>query len=1121
MSQGKPDPVLRDPRRRKVNRLLGRAGPGLQQLHRDGCRVVDGELPLEAAVNALGNCAREIESAVRGLFVDLVVEHAAEPPCDERCARCEKEIRHVGETHRQQIEQVLAALKLTDPEIARTWFELTDFASITHRRGLEHARPLGPEHRETWRQLEDLLALLLPYLEERLLVMLPRYRTLAELAQPSKADLTRFRRLPNTYRTRREFIDNATPGWFKVLDKGRFFDQPEDAFTWDAQEGTPVPQHWPAVDYLVRMATLPEHQERFVSIFERLDFPHEWAVNDLVKAASSLPPALASRCAVALRRWIDQQTYIFLAARTIAEFAASLGAQGEAASGGDLLRVLLALGPEPPPATALSAEEAALHTPEPTSRLRDHEYEVAVTRGLIALADGDAAAAIAVSRELLDQALRYSEEPERVASRRDSSTWWRQSLVDDRGRYSHEFANQLTNAVLASSRALLRSGDLAIIAELVARLENEQWTLFRRIALQLLAERPDHALIRARLLDGELIDVGGAWPEFRTLLARHFTDLTPDEQRRYVELVEGYQGDGADPDFTGSIERRDWVLRRLRPVAEHLAQDITDRYPELRGARREGTSDDIEVGVVTGWVGNRPQLSAEQLGAMSDAEIVTHLRTWQPSGRFDGPHIEGQGDALRAAVVAEPARFSAAAMSFVGLDYTYVRAVIGGAYDALRANGTAPIDWGPLLDLASWVIAQPAEEPRSSFSRDPDWRWTHKTIADLVHHGLGEIASSIPLAKADQVWALIAWLAENDGDATEPRTTDTQDEAREEQDALSAALNSTRGEAIQAAISFVAWRWRTSGGVGPAVSSDPRAASLLLRHLDHTQDRSLATRGAFGVRLPQLIGLDADWVRDNLTQFFPPEAPLVRALTWQAYVLWNWAYTGVRALLTDEYRAAIGRLRVRARSRLDVGEKLAEHLMAYYLSGDINLTSADGLLAAFYERAPAEVRGQATAYVGQVLRDSADQTEPEHCARVQRLWTWRREAMATRPPEERRAELENFGWWFASEPCDQDWLLEELIRTLELTGSIENDSLVMEKLVLLAPAKPDAVLHAVELMIEAPKERWMVQVWIDEIVAIIRATLGSSSDARGRRLGARLVADNFDNGLIALLRPTT
>lgn len=70
-----------------------------------------------------------------------------------------------------------------------------------------------------------------------------------------------------------------------------------------------------------------------------------------------------------------------------------------------------------------------------------------------------------------------------------------------------------------------------------------------------------------------------------------------------------------------------------------------------------------------------------------------------------------------------------------------------------------------------------------------------------------------------------------------------------------------------------------------------------------------------------------------------------------------------------------------------------------------------------------------------------------------------------------------------------------------------------------APAHPHEVLDAVELMIESRKERRLVQVWIDDIVAIVKATLGTTAHGRARALGARLVADSFDSGLIALLSP--
>ena len=1111
LNQPPRDSVLRDPRRRKVNRLLGRAGPGLQQFHRDGCRIVDDAVSLETAVNALGNAAREIESGVRALLADLFLESTDAAKCPEECARCKGKIRHLGDSHREQIRRILAELHVADPEVERAWFGLTELAGLTHRRGLERARPLTQVHRDTWRRLEDLMAILLPHLEERLVSLLPRFRELAELSTPTKRDLKRFHRLPNTYRTRLEFIDNATPAWFPLLDDDGFFERTEDAFTWDIQESVVVPQHWPAVDFLVRVSRLPEHQERFAAVIERIDLPHEWAANELVAAMKQLPAAFAVRCAPRVARWVDTQPYVFFASRSIAQFAAQLAGANETGAAVNLLRALLILAPPSP------EPGAALGDKDPVTKLREYEYGHVVTDGLVPAAQsGDAPAVLALAVELLDASLRYSTDDDDSHARRDRSTWWRPSVADDHGQYGHEYTNHLVTGALGVARAAAeRNG--ARVGEVIEVLERTGWPMCQRIALRVLDEHPDLSLIRARLLDEALIAAGGAWPEFRGLLKNHFGVLSTEDRRRYVAAVESSAAASSEDD---ELMRRDSILRRLRPVAELLENDVLARYPELSREPREGTNDEGVELVRSGWVGNQPGRTADELRAMTDDEIVAYLGSWRPSGHFDAPTIEGQGEALKAAVAADPARFTASAIRFAGLDCTYVRAIIAGAYDALRAKSSAAVAWDALLDLAAWVLEQPAMTPRSSFSQDPDWTWTHKAIADIVHQGLGEIESQIPLERADQVWGLIAWLADHGGDAQPPRQSDSDDEAADEQDALMATLNSIRGEALQAAMSFVAWRWRAAGQTGPAFARESNAAALLERHLDHTRDTSLAARGAFGVRLPNLVALDAHWVRAHLSLFFPPEAPLIRALTWQAYIVWNRPYTGVRAVLTEEYRAAIDRLRARPHGRLDVGEKLAEHLMAFYLRGDLDIDSPDGLLRAFYERAPASVRGQATQFIGQVLRDNdADAITADHCARIRRLWEWRRAALGGHARDELREELESYGWWFASDKCDQEWLLDELIATLEVTGSIENDSLVMEKLVTIAPAQPEKAIRVVELMIESPKEHWLVQVWIDEIVKIVRAALGTSADAQARRLGARLVADNFDNGLIALLRP--
>ncbi len=58
-------------------------------------------------------------------------------------------------------------------------------------------------------------------------------------------------------------------------------------------------------------------------------------------------------------------------------------------------------------------------------------------------------------------------------------------------------------------------------------------------------------------------------------------------------------------------------------------------------------------------------------------------------------------------------------------------------------------------------------------------------------------------------------------------------------------------------------------------------------------------------------------------------------------------------------------------------------------------------------------------------------------------------------------------------------------------------------------------------MIDEPKDRWLVHVWLEDVVAIITiAVSDSKSNERARGLAARLVADRYNGNLVALSTTT-
>ena len=335
---GEKVPRPPDPRCLRVRQLLGRVGPNVQQFHRDGCRIAAGDVKLDTGAHLLAHCMREVESSVRAVLLEVFAPAAA---AGHECGLDEG-----GSTHRQEIEAIGAALALGD-DVIQAWIELVTgkgslghLAGRAHRRGLERSPRIGDAERAGWAAFEDLMRLVLPALEERFTEILPRFRALAAIEGPTRADLETFRALPNTYATRAEFFDNATAAWLPLLG-ARLIARGDDAFVNDPLTDELLPQRSAAIEYLARVGQEPAQQARFAEIVETLEIPHEWAALALVKTARAIAPEQGARCAMAFTRWLNGQSRLGF---VVGEFAALAGeltrAPEHRAAGVALLRAL-------------------------------------------------------------------------------------------------------------------------------------------------------------------------------------------------------------------------------------------------------------------------------------------------------------------------------------------------------------------------------------------------------------------------------------------------------------------------------------------------------------------------------------------------------------------------------------------------------------------------------------------------------------------------------------------------------------------------------------------------------------------------------------------------------------
>src|SRR5262249_24086636 len=143
-------------------------------------------------------------------------------------------------------------------------------------------------------------------------------------------------------------------------------------------------------------------------------------------------------------------------------------------------------------------------------------------------------------------------------------------------------------------------------------------------------------------------------------------------------------------------------------------------------------------------------------------------------------------------------------------------------------------------------------------------RWTVNHILEL---GLRSGPQEIPIGKRKDVWSIIEPLT----DDSDPSPSQDYKPGDDFGDALTRAINTIRGQAIDLVIDYAYWVRRSEQSPtvsGPENEGDSanlgrirEVRKTLQIHLDPGYDPSVAIRAIYGMRLPSLVVLDKNWLR--------------------------------------------------------------------------------------------------------------------------------------------------------------------------------------------------------------------------------------------------------------------
>ena len=1026
-------------------RLVGGAAVSF---YRDACRIMDGDVRLEATTEVVAHLVRELLGSLLGVL---------EPMADGVPAR--------GTENRQALRVRAIADALGIPAEDPLREDLVDVAAtphkLAHRSSVARSKPAdAPEVQEFWDQAQAVISELARRLEESYGNALAAIDALAG-GEPDVKSLGQS--VPHSTVAMHRFFSKADLRWFEPLKEAGYFTDPPEP---EVVDDTVTYQRWPAGIFLVRAASA--QPQEVLTLAKGLDTNNPEAQESFVDAALAVEAATAATVVEDVDRWLGTRFTWGLPFK-VRDLVVHLADGGEVEAATRLMDALL---------RSAQAEDGYL-VGELTQELQSSLFPAAGLDGLEILT------------ERLDELVR-DDLPGTGEGKHDYSRIWRPDIANHRHRDPRD---QLVDAVRSAARILVEDHPQQL-EPVLTLLEARHFSIFRRLALDLLAANPDADLAAVRLGDEELFDDYNVAPEYGALARAGFGSISEETQERILSWIEAAGGD-----FDDEERRRQWQKFKLGQLGD-LSEAVRDRFAGLL-ATSDPAPEETPPILREGWVGPNSPRSVVDLEGMDPDELLDWLGAWEPEPQFGGPSPEGLARNLRTVVQSGPERYALLAPRFVEVDPTYARAFVGGLFEALKEGGT--LTWQPVVEFAVAALKQPrvidGRDP-NDWDRDAGWLGTWRELLRLITAGLDN-----DQLEADQeagVWEVISRLC-NDPD---PALSD-----REFSDSpLTASLNATRPIALRALIRLALWQKRARRAEDLA----PDTAAVLDQHLDAAQDPSPAVRSIYGQLFPALASLDPDWASCKVEAIFgEPGAgarDLLGEIAWTSFLHSNYSGTTSYGPLRGHYVAHVERLSESTEESKskgsdsflrDVDKALVHHLMGLFMGGVIGFGSegagegngagADDLLSTFYERAPLRLRTEAFTSLGMALADEkSGALSDELKARCSDLVDRRLEAVRS---SGELAELEGFSWWFKSMALEPEWQLKTLGALLEAEVPVQPDHVVAERLADLSDEHPADSASLLKAQLQAGVRNWFVAGARDSIRKILVIALAAGGDA--------------------------
>jgi hypothetical protein len=1035
----------------------------------------------------VGHLIREVESSLRDVL---------QPLAKEAGTVGEMTKKDKDEKHKFEITSILSLLGIPlDNEVGQKWLSQAGmYHTKAHRQSLGAPRPLEASLVQFFDEFEGIIDYVLNRMEANYSWIFVRVDELAAKTPVTDADLgLLLGSFPQDAIVLGRFFERANdPSWLTLARQRGLYDTPPEPEL-HSDDGTVSFPPWPQTQLLVRLAVArPEDVADIVNGIPETD--NLFVNAAIVDVARALPiekvPELLPRLMLTLK-----SKYRMSFPGSLGELIGGLADASLHDAAVDLAQAILSFEEAPNPDEDDSSTELMRLMREPLLRVNEHLYVDVLRRQIPRLIQAVGTPAIDMLASLLDEAIIMSSSNDMIAGHIDFSSTWCREIAPEGLTYDHGIKTHLTSALRDGSVAQVE-GTPGAIRSFVESIEARQWSIFRRLALNVLRVHGalDMTLVEERLINPVIFSDRQIRPEYERLLAVHFDGLTDEAQlsiltlieqepdtEQYAQWVRERLGREPTDDETKTFVETA-ILERITPIADQLPGEWKARYEQYLDVH--GPHSSRVLSTSSGFFAARSPATAEELASLDVDALIDYLASFESSGGFLDPSKGGLASTLTDVVAADPNRFLSFAERLAALDIEYVNGIINGLNRAVT-NGI-DVDWDGALDFCEAVVHRPRTIPDED-DGDDRWGWTRQEAVRLLTTGF---TSREPLRPehGDRALAVIESVT------NDPHPT-PEDEVNYGPPSMSPedlSVNSVRSRAIEATIEYGVWKHHRDPN-----SSFEDVNAIVERHLDPGVDPSVAVRSVIGRNFSNLVAFDRSWAEHAADRIFPADEELRHLWTaaWDSY-LWR----GLRnkptwLALQSQYAMAVRRVEPGNDERAQRGrdQALTNHLVSLYWAGEIGLE--DGLLADLLMVADEDLRRSVLEAVGRGLVPDGPPLEDSVLERLLALWNSRVDAVRSKPT----GELSAFGWWFCSSQIPPDVRIQGLRDVLALSGHAEPAHQVVEQLAAMSSDHPGEAADLLGAMAEREDDGWRFTLWDESASQIIKAVV-VSGDSEALRL---------------------